>query len=191
MNRWMHRVLLVVLAIAAGCTSPYHADRGALTGGLLGAGTGAIVGNALGNTGAGAAIGAGIGALAGGAIGHGMDEVEANNRAAIAAHMGREVPYGTVTVGDVISMTQAGVNEDLIVNHIRANGMIRSLETQDLIVLKEQGVSAKVISAMQESPRVARAQRVYIERPARPVIIHHYDPWYYRRPYVHYSYGCW
>ena len=36
----------LTVLLAAGCNSPYHADRGALFGGLLGAGTGAIVGDA-------------------------------------------------------------------------------------------------------------------------------------------------
>ena len=73
----------------AGCQSPYYADRGALTGGLAGAGVGALVGNAVGETAGGAAIGAGIGALTGTAIGGALDDIEARNRAEIAAQMGR------------------------------------------------------------------------------------------------------
>ncbi len=93
--------ILAVTLLASGCESPYHADRGALLGGLGGAGVGALVGHAAGNTAAGAVIGAGVGALSGAAIGAGMDEVEAKNRAQIEAQLGRQVAAGAVTVNDV------------------------------------------------------------------------------------------
>ena len=145
-------VLLVVTMSAAGCRSPYHSDQGALFGGLLGAGTGAIVGNALGAPGAGAAIGAGVGALSGAAIGNGMDEVEAKNRAMIAQQLGRQVSASAVTVNDVVTMTKAGVNEELIVNHVRAHGVAAPLQANDLIYLQQQGVSPRVVATMQTPP---------------------------------------
>ena len=178
--------MLILLTLAsAGCQSPYHADRGALFGGLLGAGTGAVVGDALGNTGAGAAIGAGVGALTGAAIGGEMDDMEARNRALIASQLGREIRAGAVTIDDVIIMSQSGVDDGLIVNHIRANGMVSPPGTHDLITLNSQGVSTQVITAMQEPPPAPRRETVIVERPApRPVIVeeYHYGP-VYRRPY--------
>jgi osmotically inducible lipoprotein OsmB len=155
---------LVPVVMSAGCCSPSHADQGAVTGGLIGAGTGAVVGHALGNTGAGALVGAGVGALSGAAIGNGMDETEARNRALIAQQLGRQVDPGAVTVSDVIAMKQANVNEDLMINHIHAHGMAVPLQTNDLINLPQQGVSSRVIQAMQESPpRVVQPQPVYVE----------------------------
>lgn len=186
-------VLLAPFAVA-GCMSPYHADRGALAGGLVGAGTGALVGNAVGNTGAGAAIGAGVGALTGGLIGNGLDEVEARNRAMIAQQMGRAVPAGVVSTEDVVAMSRAGVADELIVNHIRANGMARPPQAGDLIVLQQEGVSTRVIAAMQEPP-AARPSGVIVEQPPppMPVIVEEYDygpawgpPCYWRpRPWPH------
>ena len=85
--------------------------------------------SAVGNTGAGAAIGAGVGALSGAAIGNSMDEVEAKNRAMIAQQLGRQVDPNAVTVADVIAMTRANVNEDLVINHIHAHGMAAPLQT--------------------------------------------------------------
>ena len=179
----------LLLVLASGCCSPYHADRGALFGGLLGAGTGAIVGHAVGNTGAGAAIGAGVGALSGAAIGHGMDEMEARNRAMIAQQMGREIRAGAVTYEDVMAMTQAGVNDELIVNHIRAHGMVRPPQSTDLIQLQQQGVSTNVIKAMQEPPPPQQTQTVVVREAAPPpVVIHEYDPWYGPRPYYYRHY---
>ncbi len=141
-----------LLLIAAGCNSPYRSDQGALFGGLAGAGLGAVVGNAVGNPVAGAALGAGVGAMSGAAVGGSLDEIEARNRAEIAATMGRPVAVGAVTNEDVVAMTQAGVNEELIVTHVRSHGIARPLSAGDLIVLQQQGVSARVIGAMQQPP---------------------------------------
>lgn len=183
---------LSITLLATGCNSPYHADRGALFGGLLGAGTGAIIGDALGNTGAGAAIGAGVGALSGAAIGQSLDDIEAKNRAMIAAQLGREVRAGAVTIDDVVMMTQSGVDDELIINHVRANGMTRVPGPHELVNLKNSGVSTAVIRVMQEPPPRPRTETVVIERPApAPVIVEEYHygpPVYYRPPYHHYRY---
>lgn len=193
-SRYLLALGLLVGLVAAGCQSPRHSDRGALFGGLLGAGTGAVVGDALGNAGAGAAIGAGVGALTGAAIGQSMDEVEANNRAMIAAQLGREVRAGAVTFDDVMMMTQAGVDEELIVTHIRTNGVARVPGAQDLIHLQQQGVSTRVVRTMQEPPQPRQTNTVVVREPSPPPVIveeHYYDspyryPPHYRRPrYYH------
>jgi hypothetical protein len=172
---------LIPLAVAAGCCSPYHSDQGALTGGLLGLGTGAIAGHALGNTVAGAAIGTGVGALGGAAIGAAMDSNEAKNRALIAQQLGRPIDPNAVTVPDVIAMTRAKVNEDLVINHIHAHGMAAPLASADLINLPQQGVSPRVIAAMQESPpRVAQP----VVAPPPPVVVEQYPYYYGPRVYV-------
>lgn len=145
--------LLVVSFTCGGCMSPYHTDRGALLGGLTGAGAGALIGNAVGNTTGGALAGAGIGAIAGSMIGAGVDESEARTRAEIQQQIGRALPPGGVTVGDAISMSRAGVDPELIVNHIRANGVAQSLAANDLIALQQQGIDRRVIDALQTTPR--------------------------------------
>src|SRR5688572_3433765 len=151
------RLALPALAIVAlaGCRSPYYADQGALLGGLGGAGVGAIVGNAVGHTGAGALIGAGAGALGGGLVGGALDDIEARNQAQIAHQMAAynmQAPVGAVTANDVVQMTRAGVAPDLIVNHIRANGVASPMQAGDVIFLSQQGVSSDVIGAMQNPP---------------------------------------
>ena len=169
--------LLALVAGAAGCASPYHADRGALFGGLAGAGVGALVGEAVGNPLAGAAIGAGVGTLSGAAIGSSLDDIEARNRAMIEARLGRPVVAGAVTPPEVIAMAQAGVDDELIVNHIRAHGVAQIPQAGDLITLKSNGVSPRVIAAMQ-SPPIAHSTPVIHEPSPPPVIIeHHYEPW--------------
>ena len=180
----------VFLVAAAGCASPHRADQGALLGGLLGAGTGALIGDASGNAAAGAAIGAGLGAITGAVVGSEIDQVEARNRAQIEAQLGRQIRAGAVSIEDVVMMSQSGVQEDLIVNHVRAHGMIQPPNTQDLIYLSQQGVSSRVVAAMQEPPRARQPETVVIREPS-PVVVHevygppiyHYPPPYYRRYY--------
>jgi hypothetical protein len=147
----------------------------------------------VGKAGPGAAIGAGVGALTGAAIGNGMDEMEARNRAMIEQTMQRRVTAGAVTIEDVIAMRNASVADELIINHIRYHGMVRELTAQDLIALQQQGLSPAVIKAMQEPPP-SRREAVLVGQPTtRPVIVeeyHYHDPWgpwgYY---HPHYRWG--
>lgn len=182
-------VLMLPTALyAVGCHSPYYADRGALFGGLTGAGVGAVVGDAVGSTGAGAAIGAGVGALTGAAVGDAMDEMEARTRAQIAQQLGRPVQSGAVSISEVVAMSQAGVEERLIVSHVRNSGVAAPLAASDLIYLHQQGVKPAVIEAMQ-SPPMAQPTPT-----AAPVIVeeHHYGPPppYYWRPYPYRYRSC-
>ena len=132
-----------------------------MVGGLGGAGIGALIGNASGHAGAGAAIGA-AGALTGAAIGAGQDKADAQRQAAIAA---ASQPVGTVTVDNVIAMTQQHVDDGIIINQVRAGRMVVPIQPDDIIRLKQFGVSPEVITAMQESPPVragwsSRARRL-------------------------------
>lgn len=178
---------LLLVALLPGCRSPYRADQGALFGGLLGAGTGAIVGDAVGNAGAGTAIGAGVGALTGAAVGQELDEIEAANRAAIEQKLGRQVSATPVTLDEAVAMTKAGVDDELIVNHIRAHGVACPLQTSDLIFLQNQGVSTRVIKAMQEPP----PRPVVVRQSSPPPVVveeYHYGPPFWAPPRRHYWY---
>jgi Glycine zipper len=182
--------LSLLLLAAAGCASPHRADQGALLGGLIGAGTGALIGDASGNAGAGAAIGAGIGALSGAVVGSELDSIEAQNRAQIEAQLGRQLRAGAVTTEDVVTRSQSGVDEELIVNHIRANGMTQPPNTNDLIYLSQQGVTSRVVSAMQEPPRQRQPETVVIRESRPPVVVHEVygPPVYHYRPSRHRHY---
>ncbi len=118
----------------------------------------------------GAAIGAGVGALSGAAIGHGMDESEARNRALIEAKLGRQVA-GAATVSDVVAMSRSGIDEGLIINHIHAHGLAAPLQASDVIYLQQQGVSRNVIAVMQTEPVAVAVQPVYAAPPSGTVII--------------------
>ncbi len=180
-------LLVLPLTLSSlGCQSPYYADRGALFGGATGAGVGALIGSATGHTGAGAAIGAGVGALTGAAVGSGLDDIQARNRAEIYARTHQQVRPGAVSVPDVVGMHQAGVNEEILISHIQANGMVAPLQAGDLIYLQQQGIPPRVVQAMQMSPG---PRAVVVQSPPPPVIVEerYYDPYgppcYHYRPY--------
>ncbi len=161
-------------------------------GGLGGAGLGALVGSATGNTGAGAAIGAGVGAISGAAVGGALDDIEAQNRAEIAARLGRPAPTGSVTIDDVIGMTRAGVAEEVILTHIRYHGAASQMRPVDLITMQQQGVSPRVVQAMQAPPPVAEAppmvQAPYVVAAPPPPYWGPYPyayPYHYPHPYYH------
>jgi hypothetical protein len=89
--------------------------------------------------------------VTGAVVGNEMDKNEAKERALIEAKLGRQMA-GAVRVEDVIAMTQYGVAEDLIINHIRAHGIAAPLQPPDLIAMQQQHVSTKVIAVMQATP---------------------------------------
>lgn len=106
-------------------------------------------------------------------------------------------PSAPVTITDVVAMHQSGLDDQVIINVIRQNGMAGGLSTSELISLRRHGVSNTVISAMQASaPPPARTViaepppsvvHVY-EPPPPPVIIRTWSPppcWYYPRPHYH------
>ncbi len=190
---------VAALSLGGGCQSPYHADQGALFGGLVGAGTGAIIGNQVGNPGAGAAIGGAIGALTGATVGSELDHIEARNAANLAAieqRMGRQIAAGAATVDDVIAMTRAGVDEELIVNHIRMNGTTTRLQAADVISLQQQGVSSRVIAVLQAPPAPQQqmaAAPVFVQPAPAPIIVEEYHygpPWWGPHPYYYRPRPC-
>lgn len=174
-----------LLVCVSGCSAS-RADRGALFGGLAGAGVGALVGDAVGDTAAGAIIGAGLGTVTGAAIGGSLDEIEARNRAQIEAQLGREVAAGAASVEDIVAMTASGVDEEVVLTHIRIHGVNRPLETHDLIYLQQSGVSSRVIQAMQQTPT---PKKIVASTPSPPRVIveeHYYHRPYYAPPARHY-----
>lgn len=189
----------LVAALSGGCRSPYYSDRGAVAGGLAGAGIGAALGNSSGNALPAAIAGAAIGTLTGNAVGEGIDADLARSKAEIEARMGRQMS-GAVSNDDVVAMTQAGLSEDVISTHIRAHGVARPPSVSDLIVLRNQGVSDRVIQTLQQTPPPAGAVAAYpagyVVAPPRGVVVEqyygpgYYGPWYHcPPPHFYYHHG--
>ena len=148
----------LLLTATVGCSGMNHTERGAVTGGAIGGILGTGIGLAAGRPGAGAAIGAGVGALTGGAIGNDVDKGE-RRVAAAQAHAARNPP---LSVNDVVQLSQQRVADDIIIAQMDSTGSNYQLNTADIQHLHVQGVSDRVIRAMQTRRPLAMV-------PARPV----------------------
>lgn len=182
------RLLSVLLALPllsfSACRSPYFADQGAALGGVAGGLTGAALGDNSGNALGGAVLGTAVGALAGAAIGDSMDAEVERRQALIEAKTGRRM-VGLVTTDDVMTMASSGLSDEVIVNHVRANGVVRPLTPNDIIVMHDSGVSETVINAMQQA---SARQTVEPVTYTTPVVVE--EPWvvapyWHPRPYWH------
>lgn len=158
---------------------------GTVAGGAFGAITGALVGGRS-HRGEGALIGAGVGALTGNVLGRAQDQADERRAAAGAAAvagMNQQAAAAAVTNYDLVSMTKAGVGDDLIISTIRSRGARLDLSPQGLIALKQAGVSDRVVLAAQGMG----SGPSYIAAPPPTVIVTPGPPayWYGPRPYYH------
>jgi hypothetical protein len=66
-----------------------------------------------------------------------------------------KLPYGA---DDVVRLSTARVNEEIILNYIQTSGTIYNLTPPDIVRLRDQGVSDRVIKAMIDQRRVVPIQ---------------------------------
>lgn len=155
---------------SAGCQHLSYTEKGAGIGGALGAGAGLAIGAATGNPRTGAAIGGLLGAGTGALIGSEKDEQVRRERDVIqaqaqatAAAQARQQRLG---IADVIRLSQSGLEDQLIINQIHNSGSTFDLTPSDLEMLKNSGVSANVIAAMQAARPVSPiTNRVVVRNP--------------------------
>jgi uncharacterized protein YcfJ len=155
MTRNYNVLLAATLGLAvAGCQNMNNTQSGALLGTGLGATTGAIIGNASGHAGGGALIGAAAGALAGGLVGNAEDAREERDAAVAHAqyeHARSQAVAQAVTDTEVVNMTHNRVSDGVIINALRTRGCRWNSSPENVIALKQQGVSDSVIEAMQNT----------------------------------------
>ena len=79
------------------------------------------------------------------------------------------LPYG---VDDVLKLSRAQVNEDVTLNYIRNSGTIYNLAPKDIVYLRNEGVSDRVINTMLDQrktvPAETAAQAALASPPAAP-----------------------
>ncbi len=119
------------------------------TGALAGAGVGALAGGLIGGNATGALIGAGVGALAGGLVGAALDEQDRKIMQQNAPQTLQKIDSKQqLTIPDVVAMTKNGLSEEVIINQIKHTESIFHLTSDEIIELKNSGVSEKVIQCM-------------------------------------------
>lgn len=163
-------IITVVGLSCAGCATPgtvgsggtiSNTGAGALGGGAIGAATGAIIGHSSGHTGGGALIGAAAGALGGALLGNAKDAHEDRDKAvarasyersqAQAAQAQTQAIAQAYTPADVLNMTRSGISDDNIIYGLKTRGCRFDNTPDNIISLRNQGVSDRVIGAMQSS----------------------------------------
>ena len=174
----MTRKLFASLAFIL-IVQPAYAQNGTRNGAVLGGVGGAVIGGIIGHqndeTPEGALIGGAVGAVAGGLLGNAREKQAERDRyyrqqqyqQQWHQHQHCNTNYNTyrtvptrpattyqtgVTTGDVLTMTRSGVAESVIINHIYSTGIQRRIDTNEIIMLHQQGVTENVINAMQQAP---------------------------------------
>ncbi len=134
--------LAAAAALFSGCET--KTGTGALVGGVVGTGVGAAI-----SGGTGAVIGAGGGALIGGLIGSSLDQ---NERHIMERHAPRTLKKldsrEELTIYDIKVMSNAGVDDKVIISEIGETGSRFNLTSADIVDLKNAGVSQNVIDVM-------------------------------------------
>lgn len=194
--RWLVLSLLAVTCVPS-YLAAQNTERGAAIGGIGGALAGAAIGKHNGDTAAGALIGGAVGLVTGAAIGNSTDE---RNRQTAIRNEQIYLYSRAASSADVVAMSQNGVGDEVIINHIRENGVQRRPDVSEVISLHRQGVSERVITAMQAAPEGGRPiapPPTAVYRPApvvveeyhyvRPSYWHYPPPGYYHHHYHHYG----
>ena len=126
-------------------------SRGRRSAALLGAGTGALVGNS-------------------------QDKQDQRRQDAVIAATNAQAAR-QMSLTDIVQLTQQKVPDTIIVNQMNTSGSWFDLRTDDILYLRQQGVSDYIVSQMQ----VRRTPTAVIVQP-RPRYV--YDPYRRRRPSV-------
>lgn len=141
--------VLALASLLAGCTYPNGQANNTGTGALIGGASGAAIGAMTDrrDPGVGALIGSAAGLITGGLIGHSVDEQVAAQSAAQPPSV--PVPQGQpLSIADIKAMAKAGVSDNIIINQINNTHSVYNLDANDIIDLKNGGVSDKVITYM-------------------------------------------
>ena len=145
-------LILATSAVAwTGCVNPDGTQNNTGTGALIGGAFGALVGAAAGGRHGGqdALIGAAAGVAAGALIGNAADrQQDAELRAQAPVTYVRVNQQQPLAVADVKALVRAGISEDLVISQIQTTHSGFRLSSEDIIDLRNSGVSDKIINYM-------------------------------------------
>lgn len=140
-------VLVFGLAVLGCETNKTRVAEGAGIGGAVGALAGGIIGHQSGSGVGGALIGGAVGAGAGALIGAQIDKP--GTKAAQDTQVTQNTPLAQLTMQQIVDLTKGGATGDDIIAKIKATNSKYSLTQDDINFLRNQGVSQRVIEAMQ------------------------------------------
>lgn len=125
-----------------GCSS--KAGTGALVGGAVGVGAGALIGG-----GGGAVIGGAAGAVGGAIIGAALEDSDRENLQRNSPGTLKRIDRGEpLSTSDIKNMSRNGISDDVIISQIQATQSTYYLNADQIVDLKNSGVSQKVINFM-------------------------------------------
>ncbi len=174
-------------------------NTGAAVGGVTGGILGAAIGSRDGKTGEGALIGGLAGAVAGGLLGNQADRNQYQNMQYNQQQFDQAI-RSSISYNDVIQMSQSGLADDVIARQIETQGIVQRPTTSDLMMLKSNGVSDRVIAALQTAwspndgarrvqqtayPTYVQPAPVFVETWQPAPIYYGPPPVQYYRPYHH------
>jgi hypothetical protein len=165
-----------LLLLLCGCSSMNNTESGALGGGLIGAGIGGLIGAVTHRPVEGALIGGALGAGTGALVGNSEDKAEQRQeiRQAQATAAAQDAAARAPHLEDIVAMTQHGVAPSTIIMEIRNSRAFYQLNTQDIVYLKDHGVSEDVINELlsRDPSRAAIPGRMMYGQPE-----YYYDPY--------------
>jgi uncharacterized protein YcfJ len=123
-----------------------RAVEGAVIGGVLGAAAGGVIGHQSRHGAEGAGIGAAAGAITGAIVG---SQIEKPNQNAQVSGTTQSYNPNQMSIQQIVDLSKQGINENVIIDKIRLTNSKFNLTSADINYLQEQGVSQRVIAAMQ------------------------------------------
>lgn len=150
-SNYVFAVLAMSVLMASGCAeNKTRIGEGAGVGGILGAGLGGIIGHQSGHGWEGALIGGAVGATGGAVAGSQIEKPNAYQvQSGQPVYADSATPY--MTMQQIVDMTKQGMTSDDIISKINASKATFVLTADDLSYLRSNGVSQRVIEAMQAS----------------------------------------
>jgi len=145
-SSYMLVLAAMVLACSACAENKTRIGEGAGFGGILGAAAGGIIGHQSGHGVEGALIGGAVGAASGAAVG---SQIEKPQAAVQNQAVAQNYAVAPLTMQQVVDLSKQGVSGDDIIAKIQASGAKFVLTADDVSYLQKQGVSQRVIEAMQ------------------------------------------
>jgi outer membrane lipoprotein SlyB len=140
----MKNLILISTCGVLALSSCSNAGTGATIGAIVGVGAGAAIGG-----GEGAIIGGAVGAVSGAIIGSALDDSDRERLQSESPDTLKKVDENKkLSKQDIINMSRAGISDQVIIDQIHASKSKFSLSSDEIIDLKNQGVSQSVINAM-------------------------------------------